>query len=237
MSLTRLTHKPHQFVAAALIAGVVMPAATASAQSPETGKPAAQIFTDSVTAMEHLPDFKVSGTVNDGTQTISVKLVMSTHGGGGSMSIGGATIHLVVTKKFFYMKASPQSWKNLAGGTAGTSNVFSLLAGKWVKFPIGNAAFSGLANFSFSNKFLPGILKQSMTFTKEGETTWDGRSAIALKDSQGADVYIAAKSPHYLLGVAKPTKGADNSDGSLKFSDFGTAAIPAVPVNAVSFPS
>lgn len=218
----------------ALTATLALPGATASAQTTELAKPAAQIFTDAVTAMRHVKDFHVQGNVHEGTELISLNLTMSTQGGGGAVTLKGATLEIVVTPKFSYLKADKQSWQILAGGSSEGAATAQLLANRWLKVPASNAQFASFAQLTYSTKFLKTITAQSVQFTKSGESTWDGRSAIVLNDSKGTKVYIAAASPHYLLGVA----GSDaTAAGSLKFTDFGSAPLPGVPTNTLTLPN
>lgn len=236
----RENHKFVKFSALALIAGAALPAvtaATAAAQSAEYAKPAGRIFTDAITAMQGLKDFYVTGSIKEGAQTVSLQVALSAHGGGGTVSTQGATLNVVANKKALYIKADKHSWQVMAGNATGSAAVVARLAGKWVKVPVTNASFGSFANFAFSTKFLGSVTAQKMTFTKNGETTKEGRSAIVLKDSEGTNIYVAARSPHYLLGVAGTEHGSDNASGKLKFSDFGSAALPATPVAALTLPS
>ncbi|MHB1499458.1 MAG: hypothetical protein ACYCXN_16305, partial [Acidimicrobiales bacterium] len=225
--------------ALALSASLALPMATASAQVPEEAKPAAQIFGDASAAMMHAKDFHISGGLHQGSQVVSLNLSMSPQGGGGSVSLRGATLQMVVTTKEIYMKADAQSWKTLAalggGAGAGTAAFTALLANRWIKAPVTNPQLGSFANLTFSTKFLKGVVANHGTqFTKGAETTWDGRSAIPLHDgANSTSVYIAVSSPHYLLGVV--ATGAANS-GSFKFTDFGDAPMPAIPTNALALP-
>ena len=215
--------------ALALLASVTLPMVSASAQASEQSKPAAQIFADGVAAMRQAKDFHVAGHVTQGKQVIALNLTMSPNGGGGSVGVLGATIQMVVTSKYVYMKADSKSWTALTH----SASVAQLVANRWLKAPVTNSQFASFAQLSFSNKFLNQVASQGSPFSKLGLSSWDGRSAIVLKDAQGSNVYIAAYGAHYVLGVSGATSGAK---GSLSFTDFGTAPMPAVPTTAITIP-
>jgi hypothetical protein len=222
--------------ALALIAFLAVPAMSAAAQVPEQSKPASQIFADAVAAMSSVKDFHVSGRVAEGKQLIVLNMSMSKTGGGGSFQYNGATIEVVVNRQYLYIKADAASWKILAANQVAGQSVAQLLADKWLKVPVSNAQFSSFANFTFSTKFLPAITKgHNVELANHGLTTYGGRSAIELTDvQQNGRVYIAAASPHYLLGIV--ASGNGSSAGSIQFTDFGDAPMPATPTNAIAFP-
>jgi hypothetical protein len=212
---------------------LAVPAAGAAAQIPEHSKPAPQIFADSLAAMNKLKDFHVSGNFKEGGQAFSLNITMSRTGGGGSIGLKGATLEMVVTPKYLYMKADSASWERLAGGQSGKA-IAQLLAGRWMKVPISNAEFSTFSNFTFSNKFVGKLnsLAPTAGLVKHGVGKWQGRPAIILTDNKGSDIYIAENGPPYILGVT----GHTSTTGSMTFNDFGHAPLPAVPTSAVSLP-
>jgi|GEM_PF-2669268 hypothetical protein len=222
--------------AVALAASLALPAVSAAAQVPEQSKPAAQVFSDALAAMAKVKDFHVSGRIVQANQVIALNISMSKTGGGGSFEYKGATIEIVVNPKYLYLKADAASWRILGGaGQIGTS-VAQLLANKWLKVAATDGQFSSFANLTFSNKFLPAIESNQKwrQLVKDGLTTYGGRSAVVLTDLQhDGKVYISAPSPHYLLGVVDTNA---SSQGSLQFTDFGDAPMPATPVNAIAFP-
>src|SRR5579875_17953 len=219
--------------ALALAASLGLPAMSAAAQVPEQSKTAGQIFADAMAATSKVKDFHVSGRIVQGSQLVVLNLSMSKTGGGGSVQVKGATLELVDNQKYLYMKADAASWKIFSRGQAGASAA-QLLANKWLKVPVGNPSFSSFANFTFSDKFLAEMTAGKHRLVKGGVTTYGGRPAVALTDTlRTGKIYIALSSPHYLLGIA-----ADNASGkgSVQFTDFGDAPMPATPLHAITLP-
>jgi hypothetical protein len=63
--------------------------------------------------------------------------------------------------------------------------------------------------------------------------TWHGRPAIELRDGSGDQIYIAPAGTPYLLGVVS---GQTSASGSLQFTDFGDAPMPAIPLKTITLP-
>lgn len=215
-------------LALGLVALLALPLATA-ARAPsgsEQGKTAAQIAEASETAMRDVKSFHVVGVEHiNGT---SFSLSVSPKGGGGTVSVPGATLDLVVSAGFVYIKADEQSWLKLTG----SQSTAQLVANRWIKAPVSNADFSGFADLTISGDFISGSVGVGTGLTKApGTTTWDGTKAIVLSDQSGDKLYVAATGTPYILHVQ-----AKGSEGYLTFTDFGDAPIPAAPKNAIALP-
>lgn len=228
-----MRRRPLQLGAIALMAALALPATPGAAQLPEGSKRAAQIFAGSMAAMSKLKDFHVTGNFSEAGQAFSLNIVMSRSGGGGSLKFKGATVELVVTAKYLYMKADAASWERLSGAADGKSTA-QLLAGRWLKVPVSNPQFSTFTDFTFSNKFVGKLtsLAPGAGLKELGEGKWQGRPAVILGDNKGSHIYIAAHGQPYILGVTGNTRAS----GSMTFDDFGDAPLPAVPTSAVSLP-
>jgi hypothetical protein len=188
----------------------------------------AQLAAASESAMKDLSSFHVTGTEN-GSGTTAFSLNVSPDGGGGNVSVPGATVQIVVTAGLVYVKANEQSWLKLSA----SETTAQLAADHWVKVPESNSNFSYFADLTISSDFVqqslatgPGVVKLP------GTTTWDGTKATALVDPGGDKLYVEAKGAPYVLHVQ-----AKGSDSYLTFSEFGDATVPAAPSNAIPLPN
>jgi hypothetical protein len=189
---------------------------------------AAQLVAGSETVMMELKSFHVAGMENDnGTTTFS--LTVSPNGGGGTVSVPGATLQIVVIGVFVYVKANEQSWLKLGAG----GPTAQLLAGHWVKVPATNSSLADFADLTISSDFIsesfgdePGIVKLP------GTTTWHRTKAIVLVDRSGDKLYVQAKGAPCILHVQ-----AKGSASYLTFSELGDAPVPAAPSNAIPLPA
>jgi hypothetical protein len=211
----------------ALLALPFMSAAHVPINSTVEGETATQIAKASVAAMKKATSFHVNGQVKDqGTEAFNLSL--SKTGGGGSVSVNGATLQVVVAKGTLYIKADEKSWLKLTGSSA----TAELVANKWIKVPATNADFKDFADLTitkdFTSQFLTGLGTVSLV---PGTTTFHGHEAVVLTDPQGDKLYVAATGTPYILRIQ--AKGAG---GELTFSDFGDAPLPAVPTNAITLP-
>ena len=215
--------------ALALTATLALPAAMAGAQGPEPAKPAGQLFADSLAAMSHVRDFHVLGRIRERTHFMSLNLTMSGHGGGGNITLHGATIQMVVTRKRVYMKADAASWLALTHQKA----VGQLLANRWLKAAASDAQLASFSKLAVSTQFLGYVRTLATRISKLGAHTWHGRPAIELRDGSGDQIYIAPAGTPYLLGVVS---GQTSASGSLQFTDFGDAPMPAIPLKTITLP-
>jgi hypothetical protein len=176
-------------------------------------------------AMVHVKSFHIEGTISP----LTLNLSLSAKGGGGSISESGATLEIVVANKTIYIKADEKSWLKLTH----EANVAKAVANKWIKAPASNSDFADFADLTISKDFASQIF-QGDTGLKvvPGTKQVNGSAAVELTDSEGDALYVAASGAPYVLRIT----GTGSSAGSLNFSDFGDAPIPAVPTNAISLP-
>lgn len=218
-----------KLAALALTATLALPAGAAGAQGPEPAKPAGAIFAGSLAAMSHVSDFHVVGRIREGTQFMSLNLTMSGHGGGGNITVHGATIQMVVTRKRVYMKANAASWMALTH----QEGVGQLLANRWLRAAASDPQLASFSKLAVSTQFLGYVRTLATRVSELGAHTWHGRPAIELRDGSGDQIYIAAVGTPYLLGVVS---GQAPASGSLEFTDFGDAPMPAIPLKTITLP-
>lgn len=206
---------------------LALPFTMAAARAPDISGTVADIITSAQAAMSNASSFHVLGKVNDnGTEAFN--LSVGRQGGGGSIGVGGATLQIVVSGHTLYIKGDEKSWYILTK----SQSTAQLVANKWIKVPSTNSNFSDFAELTVTKDFTSQILGGSPTgLAKDGTSSVNGRSALVLTDKSGDKLYIAASGTPYFLRI----QGSGKS-GSLTFSDFGDAPMPAVPSNAISLP-
>ena len=193
------------------------------------GETAAQVVAGSETAMKDVKSFHVVGKVGSKSTASSFSLSLSANGGGGDISVPGATLRIVVAAGTVYIRANEASWLKLTGSKA----TAQLVANRWIKAPASNADFSNFAALTITTDFVAQFFPGAGTHISKapGTVTWRGEKAVLLTDPQGDRLYVAATGAPYILSV----EGKSSQD-SLTFSDFGDAHLPAVPTNAISLP-
>jgi len=214
-----------------LVAVLSVPFANAArvTNTNEQGKTARQVIVASETAMKDVKSFHVVGMVGGKATASSFSLSLSATGGGGEVSVPGATLKLVVAAGTVYIRADEASWLKLTG----SKSTAQLVANRWIKAPASNADFSNFAALTITTDFVAEFFPGAATHISEaaGTVTWHREKAILLTDPQGDRLYVAATGAPYMLYV----QGKSSQD-SLTFSEFGDAQLPAVPANAISLP-
>jgi hypothetical protein len=215
------------FLAAPLVATTAT-----SGKGTELSKPAGQIVADAERAMEVASNFHVQGLFDQGGTATTLNLTMSrSAGGGGSVRMGTVTLQLVVAGRNVYMKADEKSWLKLTGSKA----TAELVANRWIEAPVSTPDLSSFAELTDSKAFISQLTSGQEDFAKLPVTPmWGGHKAIILKDDQGDTLYVVDGATPYMLHLQGNGAGAS---GYLTFSDFGTAPMPTIPVNAISLPN
>jgi hypothetical protein len=216
----------------AFLAVPLVATAATSGKGTELSKPAGQIVADAERAMEAASNFHVEGSFDQGGTATTLNLTMSrSAGGGGSVRMGAVTLQLVVAGHNVYMKADEKSWLKLTGSTA----TAELVANRWIEAPVTTPDLSSFAELTDSKTFISQLTSGQEDFSKLPVTPiWGGHKAIILKDGQGDTLYVVDGATPYMLHLQGNGGGAS---GYLTFSDFGTAPMPTIPVNAVSLPN
>lgn len=200
-----------------------------STSSGEPSKPASQIVKDAVAAMQTLSTVHLAGNVSQSGQNIGFNFVLTQSVGGGSMTLNGSQVQVVDDGSNAFIKGGAAFWQNVGGASPSFAK---LIAGHWV------TGFSAqdlkqLAQFANLRNLVGSFQPQSGSkLRKQPTKTFDGVSALPLKDTDGSIGYVAATGPPYILGLQGPP-----GQGLLTFNEFNTAKAPTVPTNAVNFNS
>jgi hypothetical protein len=213
-----------------LVALLAVPFSNLARPAPEQGKNASQVIVDSETAMKDVRSFEVVGTVGSKGTASSFSLSLSGTGGGGEISVPGATLEIVVAGGIVYVKANEASWLKLTGSQTTAQTV----ANHWIKAPATNGDFSNFADLTISTDFVTEFFPAAGTHMSKASDafTVHSKKTIVLTDPEGDSLYVAAIGPPYMLYVQ-----GKNLQDLLTFSHFGDAQLPAVPKNAVALPA
>jgi hypothetical protein len=207
------------------------PGGVTSSSNGEIKKSAARIFSDARKATEAAPTMQAVGSIRESGGVTSFNLILGQHSGGGTLSAGGATFQIVVDVPRLYLKAGVATWTKLTNGT-----LAQLLANRWIQTTSSDQDFGPLAQV-VEVRSLIGQFTFKGAVTKGAVTTYRGHAAIPIVNYQDnkkqGTIYVAATGLPYLLGGV--AQGSET--GSLNFSDFGTAKVPAAPKDALNLQS
>lgn len=159
-----------------------------------------------------------------GPITVDIRIVRG-RGGKGSMSESGLSFELIRLGGKVYIRGSDAFYKKFAG-QAGAQ----LFHGKWLQFRTSDADMASITPFTEIDTFFEGITSQHGKLRNDGETSFHGQKAVAIKDtSQGGTLYVAATGTPYPVGIA--SSGAES--GAILFDDWNASASISAPKNAV----
>lgn len=201
---------------------------TASTGSSTTGVDATALAASTVKAMEGLTSFRAAGTVLSSGERLTVDLIVTPNSFKGTFTTSKGSFQIITIGSTVYMEGDQAGW----AGMGMPASMAPLLAGKWIT-GLPASTTSGLTG-AFSTKQIFGSLGTSGAMTNVGTITVNGQQAVGLKGSDGSIGYVAATGTPYLLKAVSPNNGAQ---GSLTFSEFGTAPAPTAPANPVDLNS
>jgi len=217
----------------ALAVLLVAPPAWASGGGAASESPT-HLLNSAIAAQRQATSFNVSGTIQQGSQTIGMNVTASGAGNGfGTITLNGQKVQIVRIGKTVYFRAGRSFWQSQGGSAAA-----SVLANRWVSGPSNNADFKDLASF-FDSSWLssqlvpPGTVTSGLT--KGGTTTISGTKVIVLKGAGSTgkglgSIYIAASGPPYIVRITLP---AGKNSGSVTFSRFNASVHPTAPANSI----
>jgi hypothetical protein len=217
-------------VAAVSIAAsaLVVSACGGSSSNGEAKKKGPQVSMDTAAALKGAGSARFQGTETDGKTTATIDLQLVPDGATGTIEQAGTTINLINIGGSSYVKASAEFF-TAQGVTAANA---ATVADKWVKLP---ASAKSFASFTL-NALSDDLAKPTSGSTIEDQVT-DGKldktSVVILKQSNGSQLFVAAKGPAYPLKII--TRGANKSTST--FTDFGKKVTVTAPAGAVDLSS
>ena len=195
----------------------------------EAIKPASQVLSDAEQASAAASSARISGNITSNGTQIQLQVVDGHNRGGGTVGVNGATFQTVLDGQEVYLKADAATWTKSAN-----TAVAQLLANRWLKTTTSDQNFSSFAKLLDISQLVTN-LKASGTVTKEATTKVDGISVIPLKDNgpSGGTLDVATTGAPYIIAVS----GGGRDQGILRFDEYGSARVPAVPTGAINLNS
>lgn len=210
------------------IAALGVAAATLTACSGDDGgddfakSPAEDIVAAAKSDMGDLKAVKVSGTVTNDGQEISIDIQSSSEGDcTGSIGVDEGTAELLGVGGDTWMRPDEAFWRSFAGENA--EQVLTLVGDKWVVIPAEDDSFN---QFCDVDELLDQLLKDDdeedeSTYSVTGTEDLDGDEVVLVDNEDPEDGtstgYVLVDDPHYLVKIEK-TDGEDT--GSVTFSEF-----------------
>jgi hypothetical protein len=187
------------------------------------GMSADQIAARSVADLSATSSVRVSGTVTDSGQTISMNLSLARgEGCQGSMDLAGkGSFQIVYKGSTVWIKPTDAFYKSVGA----TGAALSILSGKWLKVPSSGSGLGSLSSLCNASGLARGFAKNETGFTKGATTTINGQPAQELiQASDSAHVYVSESANPQILHVQGP-KG----QGYVDFTGYNAATTITTP--------
>jgi hypothetical protein len=187
------------------------------------GMSADQIAARSVADLAATSSVRVSGTVTDSGQTITMNLsLVRGEGCQGSMDlVGKGSFQIVYKGSTVWIKPTDAFYKSVGA----TGAVLSILSGKWLKVPSSGSGLGSLSSLCNASGLAHGFAKNDTGFTKGSTTTINGQPAQELiQPSDSAHVYVSESANPQILHVQGP-KG----QGYVDFTGYNAATTITTP--------
>jgi hypothetical protein len=190
----------------------------------EATKTALQVVKDAEKAALSASAVHISGHVVDNGTALKLDLHLAANKGRGSMSERGLTFDVIRIGDKIYLRGSDAFWRKFAGATLAL-----LLHGKWVVSSATQGQLAGLAPLTDENQLFKSALDSHGTLKNQGETTYQGIKAVAIKDmTQGGTLYVAATGTPYPIAL----EGGKNQ-GSISFDSWNEVVAFKAPKGAL----
>lgn len=198
---------------------------TAPSSNGVATKSAAQIVSATETAGNRATSVRVVGFGTFQGQSVRVDIVAGRGIAGGSATTHGATFRIVVTTKTIYLEAGRASWLVLTH----SDTIADLLAGRWLATPTSTSQFRDFHDVFGGFGQIIRALAGNGPFTKGEAARLDRRPVVAVTNAKRVTLYVATTGTPYLESV----HALGPPQGTIRFEDYGTARLPAIPRHAV----
>ena len=183
----------------------------------ESGKAAAQIFTDAENATASVQSVHVTGSfANAGFNSIDLDVGQTV--GGGSVVVNQQPLSVYADQQGVYIKATPATWLALS-----KNPISERWGNRWVEFPSSSAIYSQFGVNSVEKLITTTLNQDPKSLAKGTVTTFRGLKAISLH-APNQTIYVAATGTPYLLGIV--------GTGGVVFDEFNTAVVPSAPASS-----
>lgn len=195
------------------------PTSTAS-RDPLAALSGDQIAVKAIADTKAASSVRVTGTMKDSGQTLTIDLALVLHQGcRGSMTESkNGSIKLIDLGKKIWIMPSETFYKSVGAGAA----TLSVLAGKWLAVKAGSSDLGSLATLCEINKLLDGFKPPSSpgALAVTATSTVNGQRAVKVADTgDSAYLLVSDRASPRLLRIVAPSASA----AKLAFSDYGAS--------------
>jgi hypothetical protein len=227
-----VAHVLRRFLPALLVLAFVAAACGGGSKSNgEATKSPEQVLVDAKNAALSAKAVRVSGSITDAGQPITLDItIVKDSGGKGTMSESGLKFEIIRVGDKAYIRGSDAFLRKFAGAAGA-----QLLSGKWLQGSATSGNLAALAPLTDTATFFKGALGSHGTLKNDGETDYKGQKVVAIKDTtQGGTLYVAATGTPYPIAIVGKDKGTITFDnwnktvpiaapkGAVDMSKFGT---------------
>ncbi len=191
-----------------------------------------EILDRSVAAAKAASSVKVSGSITQGSQSVSLDLTLSEGRADGTVTVKGVEVAIRVVDGKTYLKAPKELFAQM--GASGEA-VGTLLGDKWFTIPasgLGSENFKGFEQLTNKDALFSSLVESSSgkSIAVGDATTVDGTPAILLTGAKDGTLAIATVGEPYPLQV----KGK-NGSGQVTFSGWNAPVSIAAPADPLDF--
>lgn len=189
------------------------------------GLSTAQILAKTQAAAKAANSVHVKGDLVDGKDRLRLDVRLARAGGGGSITMDGDTVSVIVIGKTAYLRMSNSFWRKQSKSKAEANAVIALIGGRWIKTALTNKDLGDLAVFASKTGFFDGLFEDPGTLKKTAPKTVDGVPSIGLKSSDGGTLWVDVTTARPVR-LDSPSK---TTPESLTFTEYNQVAPPKAP--------
>lgn len=210
--------------AALLVAGC---GGSSTKSNGEAAKSPQQVVSDAQTAATSASAVHVAGSIVDNGTPISLDMrIVKGKGGEGSLTLSGMRVDIVRLGNRLYFRGSDAFLRKYAGTVA------PLFHGRWFAASATTGEFAAFMPLTDTAQLFKGVSGSHGTLKNEGETTYEGQKAVAIRDTtKGGTLYVAATGSPYPLALV----GSSKQPGTITFTDWNKTSAISAPPHALDF--
>ena len=146
-------------------------------------------------------------------------------GGGGSITMNGDTVSLIVIGRTAYLRMSDGFWRKQSKSKAEANAVIQLIGGRWIKTALTSKDLGDLALFASKTGFFDGLFEEAGALKKTAPRTVDGIKCVGLRGTDGTLWVDASTARPVRLEI--PSKSSPKD--ALTFTEYNRIAVPKAP--------
>lgn len=209
--------------ATAGVAGAALLLSACGSDTPLEGRSGEEVAAAAADALEEAGAVHISGTMTQDGEEMGIDLQLQGDDAAGTLTIGGTDIEIISVGGDAFMQAPSEFW----AGFGMPDEALGMFDGTWVLMPpeaAGDFADFTLAGFADQLRDPGGEIQEE---THSAEV--DGETVRIVEQEDGSTLTVADADPAYPLEMT----GADDSEGSVTFSNFGEQEEISAPEDAL----